>query len=77
MGIWLCSTPLLAQTNETYPSLTVGPDVYTNVVILNKTRSDVFIKHRHGMANIKVADLDPGEVASGSHAVAVVIPAVP
>jgi Family of unknown function (DUF5684) len=51
--------PALAQTDEAYPSLTAGPDVYTNVIILNKTRSDIFFKHQHGMGNVKVRDLDP------------------
>jgi len=44
--------------DETYPTLTVGPDTYTNVTILNKTRRDIFVRHAHGMANIKVNDLD-------------------
>jgi hypothetical protein len=43
---------------ERYPTLQVGPDTFTNVVVLNKTRTDVFLKHAHGMANIKVHDLD-------------------
>jgi hypothetical protein len=47
------------QTDETYPSLVVGPDTYTNVLILSKTRYDIFFKHRHGMGNVKVRDLDP------------------
>jgi hypothetical protein len=43
---------------ERYPTLHVGPDIYSNVVVMNKTRTDVFLKHAHGMANIKVRDLD-------------------
>jgi hypothetical protein len=60
VGLALAGAGVLAQTEETYPSLTVGPDTYTNVTILNKTRYDIFFKHSHGMGNVKVRDLDPG-----------------
>src|SRR5262249_18350223 len=49
----------MGQADETYPTLTVGPDTYTNVLILNKTRYDIFFKHAHAMGNVKVKDLDP------------------
>src|SRR5262245_15758843 len=44
---------------ETYKSLTVGKETYTNVTVMSKTAVDLFIKHAHGMANLKVRDLDP------------------
>src|SRR6266487_5977669 len=50
--------------DETFSSLKVGKETYTNVTVLNKTRTDLFISHAHGMANIKVKDLDPATQAS-------------
>jgi hypothetical protein len=43
---------------ETYESLTIGPVTYSNVVVQTKTRTDLFIKHTSGFANLKVKDLD-------------------
>src|SRR5438552_68822 len=45
--------------DETFATLSVGKTTYTNVTVLNKTRTDVFLSHAHGMASIKVRDLDP------------------
>ena len=68
---WVCLLPGAAAAavgEEAYPTLTVGPDVYTNVIVLNKTRSDVFIQHAHGMANLKVKELDiPTQIRLGYH----------
>lgn len=58
LGLWLAGVGVQGQADETYPTLTVGPDTYTNVLILNKTRHDIFFKHAHGMGNVKVKDLD-------------------
>jgi len=38
--------------------LTIGSTTYSNVTVLNKTRTDMFISHAWGMANIKVRDMD-------------------
>ena len=38
--------------------LTVGPISYTNVQVLNRTKSDLFIKHAGGVINVKVKNLD-------------------
>ncbi len=43
---------------EIIESLTVGPTTYTNVQLMNRTKSDVFIKHAGGVHNIKIKDLD-------------------
>ena len=43
---------------EIIESLTVGPNTYTNVQLMNRTKSDVFIKHAGGVINIKIKDLD-------------------
>ena len=45
--------------DETFSSLKVGKETYTNVTVLNKTRTDLFISHAQGMANVKVKDLEP------------------
>ena len=62
IGLVLClglvGPGAIAQTDETYPTLVVGPDTYTNVFILSKTRYDIFFKHKAGMGNAKVRDLD-------------------
>ena len=52
--------PLRAEEpqSETFESLNVGLRSYTNVTILNRSKSDLFIRHAGGMANIKVRDLD-------------------
>lgn len=44
--------------DESFETLAVGKDSFTNVTVLNKNRSDVFISHSRGMANLKVKDLD-------------------
>lgn len=43
---------------ETFETLAVGAQVYSNVTVTTKTRTDVFISHAHGIASIKVRDLD-------------------
>jgi hypothetical protein len=47
-------------TNETFETLPIGTNIFSKVTVLNKTRTDLFIKHSQGMSNIKVKDLDPG-----------------
>jgi hypothetical protein len=44
--------------DEKFETLTVGHQTYTKVLVLNKTRSDVFISHAKGMTSLKVKDLD-------------------
>jgi len=43
---------------EIIESLTVGAITYTNVQLINRTKSDVFIKHAGGVLNVKIKDLD-------------------
>lgn len=54
---FLVSSVAFAE-DEVFPVLTAGKTTYTNAAVLNKTRSDIFIKHSQGMANLKVKDLD-------------------
>jgi hypothetical protein len=53
------SSAAVAADDEHLDTLTVGSITYSNVIIKGKTRSDVFIRHATGMANLKVKDLDP------------------
>lgn len=48
----------VAFADENFDSLTIGSTTYSNVTVLNKTRTDMFISHARGMANIKVRDMD-------------------
>jgi hypothetical protein len=53
-ALFACQT----QADEKFNTLVVGSTVYSNVTVLNKTRTDLFITHFWGMANVKVRDLD-------------------
>ena len=50
--------PASTASDEKFESLRVGTNLYSKVIVLNKTRRDVFISHAQGMASIKVRDLD-------------------
>jgi hypothetical protein len=43
--------------DETFETLKVGSDTYTNVTVYNKTATRVFFKHAGGLNSIKVKDL--------------------
>jgi len=45
--------------DETFQTLAVGNNTFTNVIVMSKTRSNVFISHSKGMMSVKVKDLDP------------------
>ncbi len=60
-AIFLASSPCLhalAAADEKYPVLTIGTNSFTNVIVLTKTRTDIFLSHAAGMASLKVKDLD-------------------
>ena len=54
---WMAALPVIAA-DETFSTLTVGAETFTNVTVLTKTRNDVFIRHGRGMASLKVKHLD-------------------
>jgi hypothetical protein len=58
LACWLTvlAGPLWA---ERYESLRIGGTVYSNATVLSMTRTDVFIQHAGGLANIKVKSLSP------------------
>lgn len=45
-------------SDETFETLPVGTNLFSKVSVLNKTRTDLFIRHSKGTTNIKVKDLD-------------------
>ena len=55
--MWVSALPAFAA-DETFATLTVGRESFTNVTVLTKTRNDVFITHSRGMASLKVRELD-------------------
>src|SRR5882672_6568115 len=44
--------------DEKFETLTVGHQTFTKVLVLSKSRTDVFISHARGMTSLKVKDLD-------------------
>ena len=50
------------SAEDSFETLQVGPQTYTNVTVLNRTATDVFIKHAGGSINFKVKDLAVEEV---------------
>ena len=51
-------TGFCLSAQEVFETLTVGAQTYTNVTVTTKTRTDVFITHAHGIASLKVQDVD-------------------
>jgi hypothetical protein len=48
-----------AQTEETFPLMTIGTHTYTNVTVTTKAKKYVMLMHSQGLANIKVSELSP------------------
>jgi hypothetical protein len=62
--VWLWGVACAASVpawgaDERLDTLTAGKDTFTNVIVLSKTRSNLFITHSKGMVSLKVQDLDP------------------
>jgi hypothetical protein len=51
--------PSLAAREIKLDTLQVGIVVFTNVTVLNTTKTDIFIQHAAGLANFKIKDLAP------------------
>jgi cytochrome c biogenesis protein CcmG, thiol:disulfide interchange protein DsbE len=43
----------------TLNSLTIGPTTYSNVTVLGANTTDLYFKHEHGIANVKLKYLSP------------------
>jgi hypothetical protein len=57
LGLVLAGFTLRAA-DEKFDVLQTENGVYTNVTVLTKTRTDIFIQHAGGVANVKLKDLD-------------------
>jgi cytochrome c biogenesis protein CcmG, thiol:disulfide interchange protein DsbE len=55
----LLVTALPAAADETFPTLKVGDEVYTNVTITGVTATDIYFSHAQGLGNAKLKNLDP------------------
>ncbi len=47
------------QADETFRTLKVKNEVYTNVVVTSSSATDIYFSHSHGIASAKLRDLDP------------------
>ena len=57
LAIWL--NAIAAGAMETLPVLRVGSETYSNVTVTIISDTDIYFKHRGGLGNAKVKDLDP------------------
>jgi thiol-disulfide isomerase/thioredoxin len=48
-----------AAADESFPSLQVGAEVYSNVVVTSRTATDIYFIHSRGMSNAKLKNLSP------------------
>jgi thiol-disulfide isomerase/thioredoxin len=55
---WIVTGPAGAA-DEKFETLAVGSTTYTNVLVMSKNATDIFIKHSGGMASIKIKELSP------------------
>src|SRR5215471_14757161 len=58
IGLLLATTAAVSGAEERLPILHAGQRFYTNVLVTQKTPTDLFIMHEGGMATVKVRDLD-------------------
>lgn len=49
----------LRAVDEKFDTFRAGSNVFLNVTVLHQTRTDIFLHHSNGMANVKVKDVDP------------------
>lgn len=47
------------QADETFRTLKVKSEVYTNVLVTSSTATDIYFSHSRGLASAKLKDLDP------------------
>jgi len=57
LGLVLASLTLCAE-DEKFDVLETANGTYSNVTVLSKTRTDIFIQHAGGAANVKLRDID-------------------
>jgi thiol-disulfide isomerase/thioredoxin len=50
---------LMAQADESFRTIKVKAEVFTNVTVTTVTATDIYFTHARGMASAKLKDLDP------------------
>lgn len=58
-GLWLLIIASLVRADESFQSLKVKGQVYTNVTVTTVTATDIYFTHSQGLASAKLKDLDP------------------
>ena len=58
LGLVLAGFTLRAAEDEKFDVLETANATYTNVTVLTKTRTDIFIQHAGGVSNVKLRDID-------------------
>jgi hypothetical protein len=58
LGLVLAGFTLRGAEDVKFDVIETESRTYTNVTVLNKTRTDIFIQHAGGVANLKLKDLD-------------------
>lgn len=51
--------PSLRAADEKFPTLTVAGNTYSDVTVINKSATHVYITHKKGFASFRIKDLDP------------------
>jgi len=59
LGFVFLAFTLASEADETYRTLKVKDEVYTNVTVTSSTATDIYFSHARGMASAKLKDLDP------------------
>ena len=66
MKSWYLMVPLLVLSpaivqadGERFPTLKVGSEVYSNVVVTSVTGTDIYFSHSRGIGNAKLKNLEP------------------
>jgi cytochrome c biogenesis protein CcmG/thiol:disulfide interchange protein DsbE len=58
IGVLFLVTVLTAQADETFSTLKVKGDIFTNVTVTTVTTTDIYFTHSRGLASAKLKDLD-------------------
>lgn len=59
IGLWLLIIASTARADESFRSLNVKGQVYTNVTVTTITATDIYFTHSQGLASAKLKDLNP------------------
>ncbi len=58
-ALFFIALAVSVQADETFRTLKVKDEVYTNVVITSSSATDIYFSHSRGIASAKLKDLDP------------------